>query len=377
MFPCLGHHNPRNLFRRSRDFATNLLLSRARESLLSLLSLPLLTGVDEIGAFSRRLVGLLLPFLAAAFSSPRTPRLEEPTGKKGCGRGARPAAMDGWLIRKSPKEEAGGRGQRTGKAPRDKARGQAPGNSPAGRQRARVGTSTPSSRTGSSFATCPVCGRTVPLALLQSVHMDSPECAPVREGAALDFERAADAGGAARDRGDAGNADEEREDQDQTCRLPIPSAGSAAARKDEPTLSSPSSRSLAPVSAQRQWWTQEEQKRRRVEQPLTGSWWEPKPGKAAGAELKDDPVAAHAKVLTDGAAGDFSLQPKLQPRAILEVPGLFQFADFITEGEETSILAALDEQGKQRWKKSMFNGECHSQGWGVRYVCLEVGMVDT
>jgi len=296
---------------------------------------------------------LLLPLLTPSFSLP-TPCLKAAAGREGeCGRGFRLATMDGWLIRKSPAAEGVGRGKR----PPVKAPGK---NSPAGQRsktRARAGSCTPSGRTGSSFATCPVCGRTVPLTLLQSVHMDSPECVP------LDFGRASEAEGAARDCGDGGTADE-----DQTCWLPISSAGSASAGKGETTSSSPSSPSLAPASAsaQRQWWTQEEQKRRRVEQPLTGSWWEPKTGKAAGAAPRDDAVASHAKVLTDGAAAnDFALT-KLQPKAIHDVPGLFQFADFITVEEESSILAALDEQGTHRWKKSMFNGECHSQGWGVR-----------
>ncbi|EKX51400.1 hypothetical protein GUITHDRAFT_150889 [Guillardia theta CCMP2712] len=53
----------------------------------------------------------------------------------------------------------------------------------------------------------------------------------------------------------------------------------------------------------------------------------------------------------------------MKPKAIRDVPGLFQFPDFITEDEEGLLLQSLDTGNK--WQLSSFNGECMTQRWGV------------
>jgi len=127
-----------------------------------------------------------------------------------------------------------------------------------------------------------------------------------------------------------------------------------------------------------QWWTQEEQKRFRKAQPLSPSWWEAplrrnetrqllgeekEPQKPLGTPYMRVLDAAKGMALAEGAEG---ARAWLAPLAISNVPGLFQFHDFISEEEETRLVEALEREGASHWKPSTFNGECHSQGWGVR-----------
>lgn len=117
-----------------------------------------------------------------------------------------------------------------------------------------------------------------------------------------------------------------------------------------------------------QWWTQEEQKRFRNAQPISPSWWEAPlqekgPQKPLGTPYMRVLDAAKDMALAEGAEG---ARAWLAPMAISNVPGLFQFHDFISEAEETRLVEALEGEGACHWKPSTFNGECDSQGWGVR-----------
>ena len=203
---------------------------------------------------------------------------------------------------------------------------------------------------GSSFAVCPVCEKNVPLALLQSVHLNSADCVKVKK-----TEKDCDKGSTPRLNVDA-RADLPGKPE-QTCASPGPAA-----------VSSSASTATAEVHAQKQWWTPEEQKRRKLGQPRTGSWWE-SAIRSIPPALHLDRSGAQPQDTTRGLQQIFSGAPpveKLKPKQVSEIPGLYQIPYFINEAEESAILAALEEEGKDHWKRSMFNGECISQGWGVR-----------
>ena len=110
-------------------------------------------------------------------------------------------------------------------------------------------------------------------------------------------------------------------------------------------------------------WEQTAQRQQRLEQPLKGSWWEKSSTHLQVLRAKETmPNSSVFDVKTE----DLNAGLKLQPTAISQVPGLYQFQNFIDEAEEARLLEMLEADGRDRWIRSKFSGECESQGWGVR-----------
>jgi hypothetical protein len=122
-----------------------------------------------------------------------------------------------------------------------------------------------------------------------------------------------------------------------------------------------------PNSPDAAWWSQTEQRRFRLCTPRSHAWWEgPSQGQQDEREQKAHKLVfdvAKDQLEEECSAG---VSRWLEPHVVSDVPGLFQFHDFISEEEEARLVEALEEEGKYHWKRSLFNGECMSQGWGVR-----------
>lgn len=268
--------------------------------------------------------------------------------------------------------------------------------------------------TGSAFATCPVCQRNVPLSLLQGDHIFSAACTLVtkeEKGVKMNVGEEEEISGKASNANTPSPPHQRHQNSSRTTldrvtfsigddrtgfeftvtpaatavsgTAQVCSVQSETARHDlqsslaaagSPSSSAPFTHTPTdeasqrqPAQPRRQWWTQEAQQQRQVEQPLSHSWWEG-PGiiTKSQQQLKADSDAKYKPLLdtseefsTVGCAAVPSML--WQPHVISNVPGLFQFHDFITEEEEIRIVTALEEQGKQHWKASIFNGECISQ----------------
>jgi len=267
------------------------------------------------------LAGLIGTGLARRARSARA-RVLPPRARRGRGPAGRAAAnsMDAWLIRK-PSAAAGGSADGS---PRKRARS-------SGQQR---------TLSGSSFAACPVCGKSVALALLQADHMFSAACAPAgdaleagtggaapardspRPGAAAEETgRGERAGGGAAPRG-AGRSEESSAD-----------AGEAHTTMQAGLALGASSRAGAA------WWVPEEQKRLRDAQPLSPSWWEAprrrphteaqQPLNRAETQVQKAQEQLHTRVLdpskdTALVAGAAGARGWLPQTAISDVPGCMQ-----------------------------------------------------
>ena len=111
------------------------------------------------------------------------------------------------------------------------------------------------------------------------------------------------------------------------------------------------------------WWEQTAQRQQRLEQPLKGSWWEKS---STHLQVLQEKETMPNLSVFDVETQDLNAGLKLQPTAISQVPGLYQFQNFIDEAEEARLLEMLEADGRDRWIRSKFSGECESQGWGVR-----------
>jgi hypothetical protein len=100
-----------------------------------------------------------------------------------------------------------------------------------------------------------------------------------------------------------------------------------------------------------------------LEQPLKGSWWEKS---STHLQVLQEKETMPNLSVFDVETQDLNAGLKLQPTAISQVPGLYQFQNFFDEAEEARLLEMLEADGRDRWIRSKFSGECESQGWGVR-----------
>ena len=142
-------------------------------------------------------------------------------------------------------------------------------------------------------------------------------------------------------------------------------AAGQTATKERPSWSDEKGKAAGQTVAKERpnWWEQTAQRQQRLEQPLKGSWWEKS---STHLQVLQEKETMPNLSVFDVETQDLNAGLKLQPTAISQVPGLYQFQNFIDEAEEARLLEMLESDGRDRWIRSKFSGECESQGWGVR-----------
>ena len=142
-------------------------------------------------------------------------------------------------------------------------------------------------------------------------------------------------------------------------------AAGQTATKERPSWSDEKGKAAGQTVAKERpnWWEQTAQRQQRLEQPLKGSWWEKS---STHLQVLQEKETMPNLSVFDVETQDLNAGLKLQPTAISQVPGLYQFQNFIDEAEEARLLEMLEADGRDRWIRSKFSGECESQGWGVR-----------